>query len=209
MNAPQATKPRFATGPAPARTVATRRSLNCVEHDGPLGTMLLVGDGDALAGLYFGAQKHFPAQIESRCGRIETPVLTRARRELDEYFAGTRRDFTLPCAPQGSAFQRAVWREIAGVPYGATISYGELCRRAGHAASPRAAGAATGRNPVGIVIPCHRIVGSDGSLTGYAGGLDRKVALLALEGVVPARTPGQRTAKVLRQPAAESFALPF
>ena len=95
--------------------------------------------------------------------------------------AGARKVFDLPLAPSGTPFQRVVWDAISTVPAGVTISYAELARRAGHPGSARAAGAATGRNPIAIVVPCHRIVGADGSLTGYAGGLDRKRALLALE----------------------------
>lgn len=154
-------------------------------HDSPLGPLLVVAGETALGGIWFDAQKHFPTGRLAGCIERETPLLKQARRELDEYFAGRRERFTLPCAPDGTPFQRAVWSAIALVPYGQTISYGELARRAGHAASVRAVGAATGRNPVGIVIPCHRIVGGDGSLTGYAGGLDRKRTLLALERAAP------------------------
>jgi methylated-DNA-[protein]-cysteine S-methyltransferase len=172
----------------PDRSATAAMPVFCTTHDGPLGPMLLVAGDAAMHGIYFDAQKHLPARLAERCTAAETPLLCQARRELDEYFAGRRRVFTLPCAPQGSAFQRAVWQAIAQVPFGRTITYGELARRAGHAGSPRAAGAATGRNPIGIVIPCHRIVGADGSLTGYAGGLDRKTHLLGLEGAMPART---------------------
>ena len=108
--------------------------------------------------------------------------LKQAKHELLEYFAGRRKRFNVALAPEGTAFQRSVWRAIAAVGFGETISYGELARRAGHRGSARAAGAATGRNPIGIIVPCHRIMGADGSLTGYAGGLQRKRALLELEG---------------------------
>jgi len=154
-------------------------------HTSPLGDLLIVATDRAVTGLWFDAQKHFDSRWVAQCIEAETPLLAQARREIDEYFAGRRRSFTLPCAPYGTPFQLSVWRAIAEVPYGELISYAELARRAGHPASPRAAGAATGRNPVGIVIPCHRIVGSDGSLTGYAGGLDRKRSLLALEHALP------------------------
>ena len=109
------------------------------------------------------------------------PVLRRAAAQLRAYFALERDTFDLPLSPAGTAFQRAVWKAISTVRAGETISYAELARRAGHPGSARAVGAATGRNPLAIVVPCHRIVGSDGSLTGYASGLDRKRALLALE----------------------------
>src|SRR5262249_4550193 len=109
-------------------------------------------------------------------------LLRRAGRELAEYFAGARKRFETPLAPEGTAFQRAVWRAISTVGFGSTITYGELASRAGFPGHARAAGAATGRNPLTIIVPCHRIVGSDGRLTGYAGGLERKRALLTLEG---------------------------
>ena len=175
----------------------------CTAHESPLGTMLLVAHDSAITGIYFDAQKHYPTTMAARCTPTETPLLLQARRELDEYFAGRRRVFALPCAPYGSRFQQAVWRAIAEVPFGATISYAELARRAGHEGSPRAAGTATGRNPVGIVIPCHRIVGSNGSLTGYAGGLDKKHALLELEGALPAAAVRARA----RVQAPETMAL--
>ena len=150
-------------------------------YDSPQGAMLLTATAKGLAGVYFKGQKHFPKQREwQRDARH--PVLRRARRELREYFAGKRRRFGVKLDPQGTAFQRAVWKAIARVGFGETIAYGELARRAGHPGSARAAGAATGRNPIGIIVPCHRIVGSNGSLTGYAGGLSRKKALLELEG---------------------------
>ena len=147
----------------------------------PLGSILLVASGDALCGLYFGDQKYFPGidgtwqQDESR------PVLRAARRQLDEYFAGSRKRFDVPLAPNGTPFQRDVWNAIAQVPWGETSTYSALALRVGHAGSARAVGAATGRNPLCIIVPCHRIVGSNGSLTGYAGGLERKQKLLALE----------------------------
>jgi methylated-DNA-[protein]-cysteine S-methyltransferase len=103
---------------------------------------------------------------------------------MAEYFAGRRDTFDLPVAAHGTEFQQSVWREIARVPFGKTITYAELARRAGAPGSARAAGAATGRNPIAVAIPCHRIVGADGSLTGYAGGLPRKTRLLELEGVL-------------------------
>jgi methylated-DNA-[protein]-cysteine S-methyltransferase len=150
-------------------------------YDSPCGRMLLVADGDALCGAYFVGQKHF-REVDPAWRRDPAwAPLVQARRQFDEYFAGKRKAFDVPLAPEGTPFQRAVWKAIAGVPFGATISYAELARRAGRPGSARAAGAATGRNPIGIIVPCHRIVGADGSLTGYAGGMDKKRALLALE----------------------------
>ncbi|MGE5617209.1 MAG: methylated-DNA--[protein]-cysteine S-methyltransferase, partial [Bacillota bacterium] len=102
-------------------------------------------------------------------------------RQLADYFEGKRRGFEMPAVAKGTPFQQRIWKEIARIPYGETITYAELARRAGAPGSARAAGAATGRNPLSIVVPCHRVVGSGGSLTGYAGGLDRKEKLLTLE----------------------------
>jgi len=155
----------------------------------PLGDVLLAASGDALCGVYFHDQKYFPAIDAAWDAEARVPVLDLARRQLDEYFAGERACFDVPLAPRGTPFQRAVWNAIAEVPCGETRTYADLARRAGHQGSARAAGAATGRNPLSIIVPCHRIVGSDGSLTGYAGGLDRKQRLLALEhsAVVAAR----------------------
>ena len=147
----------------------------------PLGDMLLVGNGEALTGIYFGDQKYRP-EIDAGWHESESkPVLSVARRQLEQYFAGRREQFELPLDPQGTPFQRAVWNAIANVRWGVTATYADLAERIGRAGCARAAGAATGRNPLSIVVPCHRIVGSSGALTGYAGGLDRKRALLVLE----------------------------
>lgn len=150
--------------------------------DSPLGTLRLVATSEGLASICFADETGMPAPGHDWVHDPAHPVLRRAAAQLAEYFAGRRRVFDLPHAPAGTPFQRAVWKAIASVPAGATISYTELARRAGHPGSFRAVGAATGRNPLAIVVPCHRIVGADGSLTGYAGGLARKRALLAFEG---------------------------
>jgi methylated-DNA-[protein]-cysteine S-methyltransferase len=147
----------------------------------PLGTMLLVARGDALAGIHFQGERYRPAIAPDWRRAKDHPAVRAAQAQLDQYFAGERTSFDLPLAPLGTPFQRTVWQAIGTVPYGATISYRELAARSGRPGSIRAAGTATGRNPWTIVVPCHRIVGSNGSLTGYAGGLDRKRALLALE----------------------------
>lgn len=150
----------------------------------PQGPMLITATPRGLAGVYFKGQKYFPdGRNWRRDGRH--PVLRRARRELGEYFAGKRTRFDVPLDPQGTAFQRKVWKAIGKVAFGRTLTYGELAKRAGHPGSARAAGAATGRNPIGIIVPCHRIVGANGALTGYAGGLSRKRKLLAMEGALP------------------------
>ena len=148
----------------------------------PQGRMLLVSTESALTAVCFVGQKYAATPQKDWKRDPGAAPLRRAKLELDEYFAGKRRRFGVALAPQGTPFQRAVWKAIAAVDFGETIAYAELARRAGRPGSARAAGAATGRNPIGVIVPCHRIVGSDGSLTGYAGGLTKKRALLALEG---------------------------
>ena len=158
--------------------------LNIVYFDRvptPLGGMVLASDGDALSGAWFDGQRYQPQIGPAWQRQPDLPVLRRAADELAEYFAGQRVAFDVPLAPVGTPFQHDVWRAIAGVRYGATIAYRDLAARAGRPESIRAAGTATGRNPLSIIVPCHRIVGADGALTGYAGGLARKRALLALE----------------------------
>jgi methylated-DNA-[protein]-cysteine S-methyltransferase len=147
----------------------------------PLGSLLATSTHAALTGLYYEGQPHAPTP---RGDWIEdagaTPIADCAR-QLAEYLDGRRRSFDFPMRPEGSDFQRRVWIEIAKIPYGETITYTQLAARAGAPGSARAAGAATGRNPLSIVVPCHRVVGSDGSLTGYAGGVPRKARLLEIE----------------------------
>jgi len=150
-------------------------------YESPCGQMLLVARDEGLSGVYFEGQKYYPS-IDPTWRRDEQQsVIAQARRELTEYFAGKRQRFELALAPEGTPFQRSIWQAIARVGFGETISYGELAQSAGYPGKARAAGAATGRNPLTIIIPCHRIVASNGALTGYAGGLERKHALLALE----------------------------
>ena len=150
-------------------------------YDGPCGRMLLTADDKAITSVSFIGQKYAPrVQRDWQRDARHAPI-RQAKRELAEYFGGRRRRFSVKLAPEGTPFQRAVWKAIAQVGFGRTIAYAELARRAGRPGSARAAGAATGRNPIGIIVPCHRIVGSNGTLTGYAGGLAKKRALLALE----------------------------
>lgn len=148
----------------------------------PLGSMLAIAQDAVLVALDFEDAKYAPAVDPAWVEDPAWPVLRDCAAQVAEYFAGERGRFDLPLAPRGTPFQRRVWQEIAQVPYGATITYAELARRAGRPGSARAAGAATGRNPLAIVVPCHRIVATGGSLTGYAGGLARKARLLGLEG---------------------------
>ena len=143
-------------------------SRRCV--DSPLGPLCLAETHGALTGLDWGG-----------AGQDETPLLLEAERQLREYFSGSRRDFELPLAPQGSAFQRSVWRALTAIPYGEVRSYGSIAATIGNPRACRAVGMANHRNPLPILIPCHRVIGADGSLTGYGGGLDRKRFLLELE----------------------------
>jgi methylated-DNA-[protein]-cysteine S-methyltransferase len=152
--------------------------------ESPLGPLLATAEGDGITHIDFVGGKYARRIEPDWVEDPNAPPLRACGTQLAEYFAGTRTEFDLALAPRGSDFQQRVWREIARVPYGETISYGELAKRAGAPGQARAAGAATGRNPVGVVIPCHRIVGADGSLTGYAGGLERKRGLLELEGAL-------------------------
>ena len=150
-------------------------------YQSPYGPMLLVATDQGLAGAFFRGQKHFPKQASDWKRDARHPVLRQAKRELAEYFAGKRRRFSVRLTPEGTPFQRSIWRAIASVGFGQTIAYTDLAERAGRPGCARAAGAATGRNPLCVVVPCHRIVGARGALTGYAGGLGKKRALLALE----------------------------
>ena len=149
--------------------------MNRIVFDTPVGALGLEEEGGALRRLYL------PNQPAERLGE-ETPVLTRGRAELLEYFRGERRAFTLPLDPRGTPFRRRVWEALAAVPYGQTVTYGELARQIGSPRAVRAVGQANHHNPLPILLPCHRVVGADGSLTGYAGGLELKRFLLALEG---------------------------
>lgn len=145
----------------------------------PLGRVLLVASDERLAGLYFDEHPRAPA-LEG-VQRRESDALTQVRIELDEYFDGTRTRFSTPLLLEGTAFQVAVWTALIEIPPGSTSTYGEIARRLGRPQAARAVGAANGRNPISIIVPCHRLVGADGSLTGYGWGLGRKRRLLALE----------------------------
>ena len=151
--------------------------MNYAYLETPIGTLLIAGD-DALRIISF-PNKSFqpdPSWTESKKG-----VVGEAIRQLKEYFAGKRSDFDLPVAPDGTPFQKKVWGQLQEIPYGATISYGELAKRVGNPQASRAVGAANGQNPIPIVIPCHRVIGANGKLTGFGGGLPTKEALLGLE----------------------------
>lgn len=145
----------------------------------PLGPLLLVGTRATLTQIWLPSGRD---RLEPEPDWIESAEpFAEARRQLDAYFAGRLRRFDLPLAPEGTPFQQRVWRALLDIPYGETVSYGELARRIGRPSAVRAVGAANGQNPLSIVIPCHRVIGSDGRLVGYGGGLPAKSALLALE----------------------------
>jgi methylated-DNA-[protein]-cysteine S-methyltransferase len=157
------------------RTITVQKSI-----DSPLGALRLVATDTALVGVYYPG--HAPAPAVGGEDVASHPVLDQAARELHEYFAGRRRAFSIPLAPGGTAFQRAVWSLLTTIPFGEQRSYAWLAQQIGDPGACRAVGAANGRNPLSIIVPCHRVVGRDGRLTGYAGGLDRKRWLLAHEG---------------------------
>ncbi len=148
----------------------------------PLGYLMLVGDGQSLTGLYLGEgalDPRFAATLERR-----DDVFGAAQGQLEAYFTGVLRTFSLQLAPRGTPFQRQVWQHLVGIPYGETTSYGAIAAAIGRPGAARAVGQANGRNPISLVIPCHRVIGRDGGLTGYAWGLHRKDWLLAHEAYV-------------------------
>lgn len=160
-----------------------------------LGVVSLAAGTRGLVGLWFDGQRHLPAQLDGPgawSGDDTHPVLRAAARQLAQYLAGTRQAFDLPLdLSGGTPFQQAVWRALLAIPSGATTSYGALARALGSPTAVRAVGAAVGRNPISIVVPCHRVLSAGGALTGYAGGLARKQALLRLEGAPPSIFPSQ------------------
>ena len=153
--------------------------------DSPVGPLLLAGDHDALHVLSFGVGSR-PRQIDASWQPDTKGVLKNIRKELDQYFAGRLKQFSTPVAFRGTPFQNTVWQELQRIPYGETISYLELARRIDNKKAVRAVGMANGANPIAIIVPCHRVIGSNGALTGFGGGLPTKRALLELE-------KGQRT----------------
>ena len=152
------------------------------EYDSPVGPLLLSGDARALTGLAFMGER---TRIPPGWARDDARFAME-RRQLDEYFAGERSEFDFPMRLEGGAFECDVWEALAAIPYGTTATYGEIAERIGRPGRARAVGAANGRNPIAIVVPCHRVIGADGTLVGYGGGLERKRRLLDLEAGVSA-----------------------
>jgi len=143
--------------------------MNCKEIDSPLGTLTLIEEDGALTGMHFGVRDG---------ERKSTALLERAAVQLAEYFAGERETFDLPLKPAGTEFQRAVWSALSSIAFGETVSYAHIAKKIGRPSAVRAVGAANGQNPIALIIPCHRVIGADGSLTGYGGGLSKKRWLL-------------------------------
>jgi methylated-DNA-[protein]-cysteine S-methyltransferase len=173
----------------PIRSACTAQAI----FDSPLGPLLLARTPHGLAGAWFEHQRHHPAAFDAPHDGAD-PLLARVGAQLRAYFDGARATFDVPLDLQGTPFQRAVWQALLAIEPGSTRSYAEIAREIGRPVAMRAVGAAVGRNPVSILVPCHRVIGSDGSLTGYAGGLDRKTALLRLEAarIRPPRTEPSR-----------------
>ena len=149
----------------------------------PIGRLILASDGTALVGVWMANAS--PRDASWSHHKSDDDILAKTREELEEYFDGRRRTFDVPLAPNGTEFQRSVWHALTEIPFGTTISYAELARRVGNEAAVRAVGAANGRNPIPVIVPCHRVIGSDGSLTGFGGGLPRKKWLLQHERALP------------------------
>ena len=151
-----------------------------IHYDSPLGTLTIAAEKDALIALVIEGQKYEELHLTGGGRERETPVLHQAKTWLDRYYAGERPNpAELKLSPKGTAFQQRVWQELLRIPYGRTVSYGSLAAHLG--SSARAVGSAVGRNPISVIIPCHRVLGADGSLGGYAGGLENKMKLLRLE----------------------------
>lgn len=168
--------------------------------DSPIGRLLLTTNGTALTGLYMEISR----KAQSTEGWVEdgsAAPLPETVRQLSEYFSGRRREFDLPLRLEGTVFQQRVWRELCEIPYGETWSYGQLAKRIGKPGASRAVGLANGSNPISILVPCHRVIGADGSLTGYGGGIERKQWLLAHEGLRLVQISGSVTVNVTPPPS--------
>lgn len=152
--------------------------------DSPVGPLFLAASNEGLHAIEFRDNKH-PVKRNAHWREGDNAVLRKAHEQLDEYFAGKRHAFDLPLSPAGTEFQLKVWTTLASIPYGETISYAQLATRIGKPSAMRAVGAANGRNPLPIVLPCHRVIGADGALTGFGGGLPTKQFLLKMEGALP------------------------
>jgi methylated-DNA-[protein]-cysteine S-methyltransferase len=165
-----------------ARPSIAEEKLNRVSVDSPLGDVQIVSDGQAVVVIDLCRPG---GQARKSAPGIHDEITLQASRELDEYFRGKRKTFDVPLAPRGTPFQRSVWRALLTIPFGRCVSYGDISRKIGRPRASRAVGAAIGKNPIWIIVPCHRVIGSDGSMTSYAGGVDVKINLLKREGALP------------------------
>jgi methylated-DNA-[protein]-cysteine S-methyltransferase len=172
----------------------TRKRYVCKMMDSPVGRLQLVASDDGLAAILWENDRPHRVRLNIEAADDRHPVLVETERQLGEYFAGERKEFTVKLDVDGTAFQRKVWNALLTIPFGETRSYGQIAKQIGNPAAVRAVGAANGRNPVSIIAPCHRVIGSTGKLTGFGGGLDVKAHLLALEGVVLPLAPIQLSA---------------
>lgn len=157
------------------------KTMNYCHHPSPIGPLLLMGTDEDLTGITMQDHKRGPSVAGDWIETADLPVFVETKRQLDEYFAGSRRVFDVPLAPVGTEFQQAVWRLLLAIPFGETRSYGDLAKQLGRPGASRAVGHSNARNPISIIVPCHRVIGSSGTLTGYAGGLSRKETLLRHE----------------------------
>jgi methylated-DNA-[protein]-cysteine S-methyltransferase len=167
-------------------------SLFYKEIKSPVGKLKLISSAHALVAVLWERERPDRVKLEAPMLAPEHPILIATERQLTEYFTGARTVFDLPIEPRGSEFQKKVWHALRKIPFGQTRSYLDIAKMFGSAAASRAVGRANGKNPLSIIVPCHRVIGSDGSLTGFAGGLETKAALLAFEAKAAASTRGQR-----------------
>jgi methylated-DNA-[protein]-cysteine S-methyltransferase len=167
--------------PAAADLMESVTKLSYKTMPSPLGELKLIGSDRGLAAVLWKTERPDRVPLEEPAADSAHPVLNAAQRQLEEYFAGKRRTFALPLDARGTAFQKSVWNELVQIPFGETRTYGELAKRLGDANLMRAVGAANGRNPISIIVPCHRVIGASGKLVGFAGGLKAKAYLLDLE----------------------------
>ena len=168
------------------------KALSCIIKT-PLGQILASAEDGALRGLWFIGQKYYPSNSGNWINKPDDPIFISLKTWLEDYFTGKKPKITFPLSPPGTDFQQAVWKLLRKIPYGKTTTYGTIAKQlneSGIKASAQAAGGAVGHNPISILIPCHRVLGADGNLTGYAGGLEKKQALLELEGVITGSLPG-------------------
>lgn len=152
------------------------------DYISPIGRILIVSDGEAICGVWFYGQKYFLSTIDDELvQKDDLAIFVKVKKWFDDYFEGSNPDIDFKLKPEGSEFRCRVWKILFEIPYGETITYGEIASRLSSTMSAQAVGGAVGHNPISILIPCHRVIGSDGGLTGYAGGLDKKIELLKLE----------------------------